>query len=72
MVENYIYLKQHIGVKVKEYRLKIGLSQETLAFRSGLHRTYIGVIERGEKDISVKCLFQISQALNIDICCLFK
>ena len=42
------------GEKVREVRLKQGLSQEELASRAGVHRTYVGMIERGEKNITLE------------------
>jgi transcriptional regulator with XRE-family HTH domain len=56
---------------VREQRLKLGLSQEELAARAKLHRTYIGMIERGEKNITLLNIEKISIALNISISDLF-
>ena len=55
------------GNRVREERLRKGLSQEDLAFRSGLHRTYIGMIERAEKNITLVNILKISNALEIPI-----
>lgn len=55
------------GKRVREERLKLGISQEELAERAGLHRTYIGMIERGEKNITLKNIEKIAKALNIPI-----
>ena len=55
------------GNKVREERLKIGISQEALAEKAGVHRTYIGMIERAEKNITLKNIEKISKALNIKI-----
>ena len=41
------------GNKVREQRLLLGLSQEELAGRAGVHRTYVGMIERAEKNITL-------------------
>ena len=46
-------------------RRKLGISQEELADRSGLHRTYIGAIERGERNISLATLELIAKGLNV-------
>lgn len=56
----------------KSYRLKRGLSQEKLAELSGLHRTYIGSVERGERNISINNIEKICKALNVDVTQLFS
>ena len=53
------------GKKVREERLKQGLSQEALAAKAGVHRTYIGMIERAEKNITLLNIEKIAKALNI-------
>lgn len=45
----------------------MGLSQEELAYKCELHRTYIGAIERGERNITLSSLELIASALNVDI-----
>lgn len=55
-----------VGQRIRELRLKSDLSQEKLAFASELDRTYIGSVERGERNISVINLNKISTALNVD------
>lgn len=59
------------GRKVQEYRKELGISQEELAFRAGFHRTYIGMIERGERNISLSNLDKLANALQINIKDLF-
>jgi transcriptional regulator with XRE-family HTH domain len=63
---------EKFGKKVREERLKQDLSQEELAARAGLHRTYIGMIERAEKNITLGNIEKISRALGIDISIFFK
>jgi transcriptional regulator with XRE-family HTH domain len=55
------------GRKVREERDKLGLSQEELAARAGVHRTYIGMIERAEKNITLENIEKIAKALKISI-----
>jgi len=54
-----------VGNNIKKYRKKLGISQEELADKAGLHRTYIGGIERGERNITLDSLQVIAVALNI-------
>lgn len=55
------------GSKVKVKRKECALSQEELAELAGVHRTYIGMVERGEKNISLLNIYKISIAMNVDI-----
>ena len=55
------------GNKVKTFRKEKGISQEELAFRSELHRTYIGMIERAEKNVTLKNIEKIAKGLGISI-----
>ncbi len=55
------------GKKVREERMRLGLSQEELATRAGVHRTYIGMIERAEKNITLENINKIAKALEIRI-----
>ena len=55
------------GKKVREERKKLGYSQEVLAEKAGVHRTYIGMIERGEKNITLANIQKVSKALKIKI-----
>ena len=59
------------GKRVKECRTNLGISQEELGYMTGLHRTYIGHIERAEKNITLKNIEKIAKSLNIDIKDLF-
>ena len=62
----------NFGIKVRESRKKIGLSQEQLSFKADLHRTYIGMIERAEKNITLVNIGKIANALNVNIKELFN
>ena len=55
------------GNKVRELRKEKGISQEELADRAGLHRTYIGMIERAEKNITLTNIEKIAKALDVSI-----
>jgi transcriptional regulator with XRE-family HTH domain len=63
---------QKFGDKVREERHKLGLSQEELASRAGVHRTYIGMIERAEKNITLENVEKIASALKITLPDIFK
>lgn len=54
------------GQKLRQLRIDMNLSQEEFAFHVGLHRTYIGQVERAEKNITLKNIGKIAKALNID------
>ena len=56
-----------IGQRIKIARKKAGWSQEKLAELAGVHRTYIGMIERAEKNITLCNIEKIAKALNIEI-----
>ncbi|WP_346296474.1 helix-turn-helix transcriptional regulator [Rhodopseudomonas sp. P1] len=53
-----------IQKNVRNRRKQLGVSQEELADRSGLHRTYIGAIERGERNLTVASLEKLARALK--------
>lgn len=55
------------GNRVRQLRNEKGWSQEELSFKSGFHRTYIGMIERGERNISLKNIAIISKTFNLKI-----
>jgi len=55
------------GDKVREIRKQQGLSQEELAHKADLHRTYIGMIERAEKNITLINIEKIANALEVNI-----
>ena len=63
---------EKFGEKVREERLKQGLSQEELASRAGVHRTYIGMIERAEKNITLENISKVAKALGLSISQLTK
>ncbi len=70
MVKKTILVK--FGEKVRDLRKQKGLSQEQLSFEADLHRTYIGMIERAEKNITLTNIEKIAKALEVNISELFK
>lgn len=65
-------LLSRFGVRVRKERLKRGYSQEKLADLAGLHRTYIGMIERAEKNVTLENIGKIARALDVKIADLLK
>lgn len=59
-------IKKQLGQKIKELRLRAGYSQEELASKANLHRTYMSDIERGERNVSVENIKKIADALEVD------
>ncbi len=59
------YLHRRLAQHALAQRKKLGISQEELATRSGLHRTYIGAIERGERNVSLATLELIAEGLGV-------
>lgn len=55
------------GGNVRRSRVKVGLSQEALADRAGLHRTYVGAVERGERNITLVSAQRIADALQVKL-----
>lgn len=58
-------IKKKFGEKLRSIRKKKALSQEELAFRANLHRTYISDIERGSRNVSLENIEKIAKALRI-------
>jgi transcriptional regulator with XRE-family HTH domain len=59
-------VRRRVGLNVKKFRNERGLSQEELAFESGLHRTYVSGVERGVRNPTVVIIERIADALNVD------
>jgi transcriptional regulator with XRE-family HTH domain len=60
-------IEEKFGAVLKSVRNSKGLSQEELAFSANLHRTYIGSVERGERNISLKNISLICKVLEISL-----
>ena len=64
-------LLKEFGQKVQQRRKELGISQEELAYRAGFHRTYIGMIERAERNITLSNLKRLADALGVELKDLF-
>lgn len=60
------HLKE-LGKQIRKLRKELGLSQEQLALKAGVDRSYIGGIERGERNVSFLTLVKIAYCLNCDV-----
>lgn len=60
-----IKLRVGLGRLIRKYRLKLKLSQETLAEKADIHRTYVSDIELGKVDISITVAYKLAKALNL-------
>jgi transcriptional regulator with XRE-family HTH domain len=58
-------LKVVLGKRIRELRSKYGFSQESFADHCGLHRTYMGGIERGEHNLTIETLMTVAKGLEI-------
>jgi transcriptional regulator with XRE-family HTH domain len=56
------------GQRVREHRDRLGMSQEELAERAGVHRTYIGMLERFEKNVTIYNIERLAKALSVTPC----
>jgi transcriptional regulator with XRE-family HTH domain len=66
-----LYLKK-VGQTIREARKSKGISQESLSLASGLDRSYVGGVERGERNISILNLKKIADALSLNMSELLK
>lgn len=57
---------------IREHRAERGLSQEALAALADLHRTYVGSVERAERNVSLDNIERLANALGVDICMLLR
>jgi transcriptional regulator with XRE-family HTH domain len=64
-------IRNRFGTRVRQLRIERGWSQEAFADRAGLHRTYIGSIERGEQNLSLGSIEKIAATLGVSLAELF-
>jgi transcriptional regulator with XRE-family HTH domain len=64
-------LQRTVGANLRRLRTERGFSQEALADHLGYHRTYIGGVERGERNLTLRTLERLAEALEIDATDLF-
>lgn len=65
-------LSHEIGKRIRNYRTQLKLSQEELAEKCSLHPTYIGQVERGEKNATIESISKIAAGLNVPLSTLFE
>lgn len=65
MAKKYQGLNEIVALNIRQLRKQQGLSQEELAEKCGLHRTYIGAIERSERNITLETLEKLAKSLNV-------
>ncbi|MCQ6334970.1 MULTISPECIES: helix-turn-helix domain-containing protein [Bacillus cereus group] len=59
-------IEQAFGIVLQKERIKHNISQETLAFNSGLDRTYISLLERGKRKPTINTVFSVTHALKLE------
>lgn len=65
MVKQFLGLNQVVASNLRRFRKELGISQEELAEKCGLHRTYIGAIERSERNITLQTLEKLAESLGV-------
>ncbi len=60
-------LQEKVGKRIKQLRNQLGISQEELAFRSNVHRTYIASVEVGKRNLTINVLEKIVNALEVTL-----
>ena len=59
--------RERVAANLKSLRLSLGLSQEEFAHQAGVHRTYVGSVERGERNVSIDTIERFARALRVDV-----
>jgi transcriptional regulator with XRE-family HTH domain len=65
-------IQRQLGDRIRKLRRKKGWSQEEFAAISGLHRTYVGAVERGEKNLTISTIHTLAKTLDTTIAQLFQ
>ncbi len=65
-------VKKEFGVAIRSRRKQLGFSQEVLAERAGLHRTYVSDVERGSRNVSLENIKRLADALEVSVATLFQ
>ena len=65
-------LLKELGLRIRDLRRAQGLSQEDLADKCGVHRTFMGTVERGESNLSFSNIFKVASTLGISLSALFE
>lgn len=60
-------LQKKVGRNIRAYRLEKGLSQEAFAEHIGVHRTYMGGLERGERNLTLRSLERIAERMGVKV-----
>lgn len=67
-----LHARMILAKNIRALRGELGWSQEELARKSGLHRTYVGAVERGERNISIDNIERLAKTLNVNPSELFR
>jgi len=65
-------IQRELGKRIRKLRTRKGWSQEEFAAISGLHRTYVGAVERGEKNLTISTIHTLAKTLETTIAALFQ
>ena len=71
MQETLPVLLRALGQRIRELRLAQGYSQEAFADKCGVHRTFMGTVERGESNVSFQNIVKVAQTLGVSLAVLF-